>query len=234
MAPSDSDAAPSPPFPEGGTETLIEGRLSEEGIFSGTIEQVYLGTIEAGFRQLFQNPLDSARRVMLARTIARGQFEGADADSVDVFDGKDFSVPARVRVRVSNAKIVSQAANVSLLTNPVRPPTTYARMADDLQKDPPRRAAIDLSRIVGPTRSRFEARIKLPAGWRATLPKNDSVSGPPGSFVSTYAQVGDELRISRTLIGSRNVVPASRMPEVIAWLKATRQDDSKFIVLQKP
>lgn len=222
------------PFPEGGTETTIVGRLSENGIFSGTIEQVYMGTMESLFRQLFQNPLDSARRATLARTMARNQFESADADSLEVFDGKDFTVPAKARVRVSNAKVVSQAANVRLLTNPLRPSAVYARIADDLQKEPPRKTAIDLSRIVGPTKSHFEARMKLPAGWRATLPKNDSVSGAPGTFVSTYAQVGDELRISRTLVGSRNVVPASRMPEVIAWLKAAGRDDSKLILLQTP
>jgi hypothetical protein len=76
--------------------------------------------------------------------------------------------------------------------------------------------------------------IKLPSGWRAQLPKDVSLSGPVGNYSVTYKQTGDELRMERTVSGTKQVLPASRMTEVIAWLKAAGSEDGKVIVLQPP
>jgi hypothetical protein len=166
--------------------------------------------------------------------MARVVFDQAEGDSLESFNGKDFSAPPIVRARISATGVFSQAGGLQLLTNPLKPLAFFARMAAELQKEPQRTNPIDLRQISAPTRTHSEVRIHLPSGWRATLPKNELVSGPPGTFEMTYAQVGDELRITRTIVGTRDIAPASRMPEIIEWLKAVGKEDSKLIVLQKP
>ncbi len=220
--------------PVGGTETVITGSLSDDGNFKGEVEQRFTGSMEAGVREVFDNPPDSVRRSFFARVMAQLLFDQAEGDSLEWFDGKDLAAPAKVRARVSATKVLSQAGGVQILTNPLKPLTFLARMGTELQKEPQRTSPVDLRQIAAPTRTHTEVRVRLPAGWRATLPKNESVSGPPGTYEMTYAQVGDELRISRTLTGTRDVALASQMPQVIEWLRAVGKDDSKLIVLQRP
>jgi hypothetical protein len=106
-------------------------------------------------------------------------------------------------------------------------------MAATLAKEPTRRLPIDAGSIIGPHLSATTVSIILPKGWKAKLPTNVSASSSFGSYVSEYSQVGDELRISRTISGTRAILPPDRINELIAWLQAIGKDDSKFIVLEK-
>jgi hypothetical protein len=224
---------PIAPSPDGTSETVISGDLSDDGTFKGQIAERFTGSGDAALRAIFETPPDSARRAFLARSIARMSFDEAEGDSLEAFNGKDFTAPAKIRALVTARKVVSEAGGLELLTNPLRPLGFFARTATDLEKEPPRVNPIDLIQIIGPVRTRVDVRMRLPSGWRATLPKNETLSGLPGTYEVTYEQVGDELRMSRTLTGTRNVAPANRMPDVIAWLKTVGKDDAKLIVLQR-
>ena len=225
---------PTAPLPEGSSETIITGNLSEDGAFKGQIAEHLTGSAEAGAREMFVTQPDSTRRAFFERLIARQAFDEAEGDSLESFNGKDFSVPAMIRVRVTAKKAVAEAGGLELLTNPLRPLAFFARTAIELEKEPARVNPIDLIQIIGPVRTLYEVRIRLPSGWRAALPKSESLSGLPGSYEVTYEQLGDELRMTRTLSGTRNVAPARQMPEIIEWLKTIGKDDAKLIVLQKP
>ncbi len=230
----DAEQITLPESRHGQMETIVSGRLTAEGVFSGTLEQVVTGDLEMSLRDFFQNPLDSAQRQGFARAIARSYFEGAEADSLQTFDGKDFSVPAKLRLRISRAPAVTRAGEIQVLANPLRPNAYYARLAEDLGDDPPRTLPIETSRIVSLSETHTVVTIKLPQGWRAVLPKDVSLPGPVANLSVKYSQLGDELRLERRLSGIKQVLPASRMPEVIAWLKAAGSDDGKLIVLQPP
>ncbi len=225
---------PIAPSPDGSSETIITGKLSEDGTFKGQISQHLTGSGEVGLREIFQTQPDSTRRAFFARILARQVFEEAEGDSLESYNGKDFNVPAKVRAKVTATKVMSSAGGLELLTNPLRPMTFFARTASELEKEPVRMNPIDLIQVAGPVRTHTEVRMQLPTGWRATLPKSETMSGPPGTYEVTYEQVGDELRMTRTLTGTRNIAPASRMPDVIAWLKTVGKDDAKLIVLQRP
>lgn len=225
---------PESPLASGRIETVVAGRLSEDGIFSGSLEQAAQGELEMSMRAFFQAPMDSARRQGFARAIARTFFDRAEADSLQAFDGKDFSVPAKLKMRITRAPVVTRAGDVQLFANPMRPNTFYTRMAEDLEDEPPRKFPIETSKIVSLMETHTTVTIKLPSGWRAQLPKDVSLSGPVGNYSVTYKQTGDELRMERTVSGTKQVLPASRMTEVIAWLKAAGSEDGKVIVLQPP
>lgn len=230
----DAEEITLPESPLGKMTTTVTGRLSTDGVFTGTLEQAVSGELEMSLRSLLQIPLDSAQRQRFARGIARSYFEAADADSLQSFDAKDFTAPARLKVRITRAQAVTRAGEVQLLTNPLRPNTLYARVAEDLKDDPPRKFPIETSKMLSPGETRSIVTIKLPQGWRAQLPKNVVLNGPVGNYSLTYAQTGDELRMERVVSGIKQVLPASRMPDVIAWLKAAGSDDGKLIVLQPP
>jgi hypothetical protein len=106
-------------------------------------------------------------------------------------------------------------------------------MGAALAKEPPRRFPIDARKIIGPHVSATTVSIMLPKGWKAKLPPNVSASSSFGSYVSEYSQAGDELRISRTISGTRAILPPERINDLISWLQAIGKDDSKFIVLER-
>jgi hypothetical protein len=47
-----------------------------------------------------------------------------------------------------------------------------------------------------------------------------------------YAQIGDELRIERTLTGMKGTLPASRRMEVVEFLRRIGSDESKLIAIK--
>lgn len=214
-------------------ETIITGKLSEDGDFSGTQEERAAGYIEQAMRTMFTSPPDSARKLMIGRAVAGQYFGRSEIDSVQVFDGKDFKSRAVVRTWIKKARIISRAGDVTLMTNPIRPPQ-YAGMADALEREKERTLPFDTSELIPAYRSRIDIRIKLPEGWSATLPPDLRVDGAVGLYETRYSQVGDELHIERTLTGKHEIVPAARQKEIVDWLRRASNEDSRMLVLKAP
>jgi hypothetical protein len=215
------------------TSTRIVGTLSEDGLFNGTYEQAGSGKGQYFLRSIFENPLDSTTRANIPRGMVNGFFQGADADSLQAFNGKDLSAPARMTFRIHNAKAVEHVGESDLFTIPLGGMGQFEMFASRLEKDPPRRFPIDAKRMSDMGLRTTELSITLPAGWKAKLPPGVIASGPFGTYRSDYTQAGRILRISRVSIGAKGIQPPERMPELIAWFRQVGKDDAKFILLEK-
>jgi hypothetical protein len=231
---ADEIRLPESSLPESTAETHIIGKLSEDGNFSGTIEESDAGDLEATVRSIFQTPLDSARRRSLGRAIARTAFENPETDSLVAFDGKDLDAPVKLWARIAKAKMLSRVGDVSLLTNPIRPESYQARLLEVLERETDRKLPYEAAKFVAPARMHLDVRITLPAGWVATLPKSEVIDGPLGRYETRYLQVGDELRLERTITGARQMIPASRRSEIMEQLRKMSSDDNKLIVIKAP
>ncbi|MEO8192593.1 MAG: DUF3857 domain-containing transglutaminase family protein [Gemmatimonadales bacterium] len=223
---------PESPLSEAVIETRIAGTLSEDGFFTGTFEESRKGYLESTMRSAFETPLDSARRQMVGQALAGLYFDRPETDSLEAFDGRDFGAPVRMRVKITRARLVSRAGDVSLLTNPARPLDSYARVADMFEREKDRKLPYETGRIVAPYTTRSDIRVKLPAGWKAALPKDELLDVPLARYEMKYSQIGDELRIERTFIGLRNTLPASRRNEIVEWLRRIGSDDARQIVIK--
>jgi hypothetical protein len=105
--------------------------------------------------------------------------------------------------------------------------------AKELEKAKERKFPIDAVRIMGNRTSNVELRVKLPAGWKAAVPSGVSAVSPFGTYQSTYAQVGDELVITRKSVGAQGVFAPDKVKDVAAWFRAMAKDDAKLIVISK-
>lgn len=214
--------------------TRLVGSLSADGKFDGHYEEIATGSIAAGMRASFASPLDSAQRSEAARRVARKYFASGDGDSLSAFNGKDFSAPARVSIRIRNANATTTAGSVELLNNPFSTFAAMASTADDIARLPSRRFPIDASKIIGRQTAIAELRVTLPEGWHARLPTGITAASVFGSYTTTYTQEGRKLAISRRLVGGAGVFMPSRENELVTWLRAIGHDNVKFIVLDKP
>lgn len=225
-----------PKLPESATsvDTWIKGALGEDGNFSGTVETLWKGDFAPGMRMAFRTPLDSARRKSMGRALAGRYLERPEVDSLVGFDGKDFQAPARITTKVTKAKMLSKAGDVSLLMNPVRPSDSWDRLAEMLDNQKDRKLPYSTKNFLPLPMDHIDVRIKLPAGWTVTLPTDVKLDGPMGHFFLTYTQTGTELHIERTLTGLDATIPASRQGEITDWMRKIGSDDGKFLVIKAP
>jgi hypothetical protein len=214
--------------------TLLAGELSPDGKFDGYYDESATGALAAGMRASFASQPDSAQRAEAARRIARKYFSSGDGDSLSGFNGRDYTAPARVRIRIRNANATTMAGAVVLLNNPFSTLSAMAGAADDIARLPERRFPIDASKIIGRRTSVMELRLRLPQGWHARVPMGVTATSVFGSYITKYEQQGQDLIMSRRLVGASGIFMPSRGKELIEWLRAIGRDDVKLIVLDKP
>jgi hypothetical protein len=210
----------------------IVGTVTPDGMFNGTLEENGSGG-EFGIGVLLMSrPLDSAMRAGVARSMANALFEGAEGDSLTFSSPRDSSGAFALRFRIRNAKVTSEAANFQLLTNPIRGSSSSSSIATMLQRAEKRTLPIDIAKLSPKLIAHYEADITLPDGWHAVLPKNFSSPGLVGPYDVTYAQVGNELRITRVSSMGKGVVGPDRVQDVISALKQISSSIGKTIVVQ--
>lgn len=214
--------------------TRLIGALSANGKFDGHYDETVTGSVAAGLRATFASPLDSAQRAEAARRVARRYFSSGDGDSLSAFNGKDYTAPAHVGIRIRNANATTTAGPVELLNNPFAGLTTMAAAADDIARLPIRRFPIDASKIIGRQTAIAELRVTLPEGWHARLPTGVTAESVFGNYTTTYTQEGRDIIFTRRIVGGTGVFMPTRVTELVTWLRAIGHDDVRFIVLDKP
>ena len=225
---------PAEPDNVNGTTMRVVGTLSEDGMFNGSYYEEDTGNAQYFLRAMFENPLDSSAKANIPRQMVRRIFDNGDADSLQAFNGKELSSPARVSFRIQNAKAAEHLGDAYMFTIPLGGMTRFARVADELAKEPKRRFPIDASRVLGPGTRTSEFRITLPAGWKARLPASVTATSAFGTYRSEYAQEGQVLRIARTFSGAKGILPPEKMPDLIAWFRQVGKDDAEHILIENP
>ena len=215
------------------TVIRIVGALSPDGTFDGRYTEESIGALQYGLRSAFENPLDSTQKVNVATSVASKYFDGAEGDSLVGFEGKDLGAKVRVSLLVRHGRATSSAGPTEIFTLPLGNMSGMVTAARELENAAERRFPIDAARIFGNRSSTIELRVKLPAGWKAQLPAGITAASPFGSYVSEYAQDGDELRITRRTIGARGVHPPTRVKDVASWFREIAKDDAKLIVITR-
>jgi transglutaminase-like putative cysteine protease len=215
-------------------ETRIVGTLSPDGYVTATYEERGLGSRQYSLRGLFLSPVDSTRRADFARSIATKLYPGAEADSLEIFEGRDLRADPRVALRVVRgfAARATGSGGTLILSLPLTSMRGMADAARALEAKPKRRFPIDAAKVIGPVTTTTEITLALPPGWRAQLPRNVDASGKWGTYSARYSQEGSALQLSRRLEGTRGVYPPEDLPDLTAWLRAVAEDDVSYLVLE--
>ena len=210
-----------------------DGAIDPDGTLTLRMHVTVGGTQMSGLRSVFMNKYDSTAKARFARGFAGRMVPGASGDSLVLFDGKDFSAKPEIRLRITKLKALTKSGDTELLTLPFSPPESMANTASQVEAMPPRRFPIDASRVIGHSSGITDLRIALPPGWRVRLPASVTADSPFGSYKVTYRQDGLLFALHRELTGKTGEYPASRIGEVIAWLRAVSADDAKFVVIER-
>ena len=218
---------------ENRSSIVVEGALSEDGGFEGTYTETVTGAIQYRIRAEFYRALSPQRRASVARNLGQRIFEGASADSVELFVGRDLSATPRLWGRIHADNVLRELPGGWML--PLKLPRFgSAEGIARLEEDADRQFPIDVERVFGRREHYSELRIILPEGWVADLPSNVTAESRFGQYESSYQQSGRELVVRRRMLGYDGLAPPERYQELIDWLKATFGDDAEYIVLTPP
>jgi transglutaminase-like putative cysteine protease len=223
---------PSTPLTSNRTVQRVTVSLDTLGMVDGRYEETAAGAMQYGLRNTFLHPMDTVQRKNFANNLAAKLFEGAEGDSLVVFEGKDLQAVPRVTMRLRHGRAASVAGKSIILQMPLRSMGSLVGAARELT-DEPRRFPIDAAKFWGRKTSETEFAITLPAGWHAELPKSVTASSDFGSYVSEYTMDGRTLRLVRRITGSASVQPKEKVADFAAWLRAIGADDAKVIVLSR-
>jgi hypothetical protein len=215
-------------------ETRIVGTLSSDGYLTASYQERGLGTRQSNLRSLFAGPADSTRRADFARSIATNLYPGAEADSLQIFDGRDLTADPRVALKIVHglAARTTGSGRTFILTLPLTSMRGMADAATALEARGPRRFPIDASKIIGPVTGWTEITLTLPTGWRVQLPPQVNVTGKWGSYTARYTQEGATLQVSRRLEGARGIYPPEDLSDLTRWLREIAQDDVPYLVIE--
>jgi transglutaminase-like putative cysteine protease len=215
-------------------QTLISGVLTPDGYVTAWYQERGLGSRQLGIRSLFVSPMDSIGRADFARSTASKVFPGAEADSLEIFDGRDLLAEPRVALKIVHGFAARPAgsAGTMVLTLPFPSMRGMADAAAMLESRQPRRFPVDAAKVIGPATTETELRLALPSGWAVQLPPSIEAVGRWGSYAARYSQHGDTLLVSRRLQGSRGVYPPESIADLAEWLRAIGQDDVPHLALQ--
>jgi transglutaminase-like putative cysteine protease len=215
-------------------QTRLVGTLSSDGYLTASYEEVGLGSRQYSLRSLFVGPVDAARRRDFARSIATTLYPGAEADSLQVFDGRDLTAEPRVSLKIVRGYAARSTSNGRsfILSLPLTSMRSMADAATALEAKGPRRFPIDAAKVIGPVATATEISLTLPAGWQAQLPADVEVTGKWGTYRALYDQEGTTLRVSRTLEGARGIYPPEDLADLTRWLRGVAQDDVSYLVIE--
>jgi transglutaminase-like putative cysteine protease len=214
-------------------QTRMVGTLSTEGYLNASYEELGLGNRQYSLRSLFLTPADASHRGDFARSIATRLYPGAEADSLQIFDGRDLTAEPRVALKIVRGFAARPTANgrTFILSLPLTSMRSMADAATALEARGQRRFPIDAGKVIGPVTTATEISLTLPEGWQAQLPADVEVTGKWGSYTARYAQQGATLRVFRTLEGARGVYPPEDLPDLTQWLRDVARDDVSYLVL---
>ncbi len=218
-----------------GSRVRMIGTLSPDGSMDLAVDDQAVGDLAWAMRAAFAEPLDSARRATGMRAVAATYLPESTADSLQVFDGRDFTDSPRIRAVLRGGRGARPAGPVWLLhlPDPFRALTSRnANSARELEALGTRVLPIDARQVLGPRTTHLEYRVTLPDGWSAQLPPPIVATSFFGKYESSYRQNGRDLIMLRTLQGvSGGIHPPQRIAEVIAWMRAVAADDIEYITL---
>jgi hypothetical protein len=214
-------------------DDLLIGELSIDGTMSGRYSELQTGTRQYGLRGAFTNEMDQSDRDRLAQRIAGEVVPDAVSDSLQTFDGRDWSARPYVQLTFHGGKPASAAGTTDILTLPLHDYAT-PKLITDLAGRGPRRFPIDFWGQAGAPHEESSAlEVTLPLGWRAQLPPNVDATSIFGHYTAEYRQDGRVLRITRRLVGAPGIQAPEKVGVLVDWLKRIGVDDVKYVVLNR-
>ena len=211
-----------PPFSS--TQNVeIDAHISELGKLSGTIRYAFRGDTEYLLRSAFHRA-PRAQWNQLAQTILTLDGLTGQATNVTTSDPLDTEKPFQLTLAFSDPTSFSwpmKRAKIALPLLTIGMPDAPGKRGQPV-------------RLGTPLDVETQLRLSFPRDFTVGPPVGTSVSRDYADFKSSYRLQDGELLASRALHFKMRELPAWRLPDYLAFVRAVQADESQALLLENP
>ncbi|HLY42608.1 MAG TPA: DUF3857 and transglutaminase domain-containing protein [Terracidiphilus sp.] len=197
-------------------EVRVEGKLSDQGVFTGHFVQTYHGDVEMLIRAAFRSVPQSQWKELIQRFSNSTGFAG-EVKTPDVSPIEQTSQPFQFSYDYTREKYGEwEERRISPPMPPVgwelAPGVKQIKPADDVE-------------IGSPGDQLYSATVQLPAGWAVIPPRNVDLKESWAEYRATYSFKNGAYTAERRVVTRQNKVPLDQWDKYLAFRRAIYADE---------
>ncbi len=203
----------------------VEGKLSDQGMFTGHFVQTYHGDVGTLLRATFRSVPQSQWKELLQQLSNATGF-GGEVKPPDVSPVEQTSQPFQISYDYTREKYGQW--DDRRITPPM-PPTGW-ELAPGLKQTKP----ADDVEIGSPGDQMYHTTVQIPAGWKLFPPAGIDVSEDWAEYHSSYVFKDGTYTAERHMVMKKNKVPLDQWDKYLAFRRAVYEDEERTALLVNP
>lgn len=210
-----------PPFPQE-QKFITEGKLSDDGVFKGHIQQYYRGDSEVLMRMVFRQVAESQWNETVQQFSYRLNF-GGDVSNVKMTPPDDIDKPFELSYDYERKNYGGWESRQ--IGAPLPP------MGLEVPSGTPEKKLKEPLLLGGLGRITYHSRVELPKGYEATAPASCHQSNAFVDYTGETRVANGVMETDRVLVIKKNEVALSEWEEYRKFGKALSDDEYNYIQL---
>lgn len=207
----------------------IEGKLSDQGVFSGHIAESFHGDAELSLRAAFRRVPKSQWKELMQR-LSRSQSFGGEVSNPEVSDVEQNGQLFRLSFDYVREKYYQwNDHDASHWIGPPMPP-----MGGELAPGIKQKKPADEPEIGSPGESYNRAALQLPKDWTMISPKDVDLNEDWAEYLATYSFKDGVLTVERRLVVKKTKIPLDQWEKYLAFRRGMFEDESRQILISPP
>jgi Domain of Unknown Function with PDB structure (DUF3857)/Transglutaminase-like superfamily len=207
----------------------VAGKISNQGIFSGHVDETADGDVGMLFRAAFRRVPQSQWKELM-QTIARLQNFGGEVSNPQVSQVEQISQPLAFSFDYTREKYNQWEDNDR--SHWIGPP--MPGMGGELAPGVKEKKPADDPEIGAIGQTIYRSSMRLPAGWSMTPPRNADIKEDWGEYFSNYSFSGGVFTAERCLIVKKTKVPLNQWEQYLAFRRAMFEDENRQTLIAPP
>jgi hypothetical protein len=207
----------------------IEGKLSDQGQFTGHIAEVADGDVGMGFRAAFRRVPPSQWKDLMQR-IARVQRFGGEVSNPQVSEVEQITQPFNFSFDYSRDKFnLWDDHDASHWIGPAVP-----AMGGELAPGVKEKKPADDPDLGATGKTVYQCSMLLPAGWTMTAPKDVDITEDWLEYHAKYSFKDGTFTAERTAVVKKTQVPLDQWEKYLAFRRAMSEDENRQVLISPP
>jgi hypothetical protein len=216
------------PFPRS-TRVQIEGKLSDQGQFTGHIEESVNGDAEMAFREAFRKVSQSQWKDLLERVL-RAQGFGGEISNQQVSEVEKLGQPFSFSLDYTREKYGQwNDHDTSHWVGPPMPP-----MGGELAPGVKTKKPADDPDLGSTGEVDYHSSLQVPPGWTLNAPKDVALKEDWLEYSATYTFKGGVFTADRRFLIKKTKVPLDQWDQFLAFRRGMYEDLNRQELMSPP
>jgi hypothetical protein len=207
----------------------IEGKLSEQGQFSGHVAEVAEGDVGMNFRAAFRRVPQSQWKELMQR-VARGQRFGGEVSNPQVSEVEQITQPFSFSFDYSRDKFNLWDDHDSAHWIGPAVPAMGGELAPGVKEKKP----ADDPDLGATGKTVYQCRMQLPAGWSMVPPKDVDLKEDWLEYHAKYSFKDGTFTTERIALVKKTLVPLDEWDKYLAFRRAMTEDENRQVLISSP